>query len=551
MVLFSQRGWLVLLVFLLPNYGLSCLNLLEQKIRIGIKRFIYSGLTSTRYAARAEHPPLVQIKWSDTVLLHWRIRADTLASFQDELPLPFSARLVPVPLLEEVSAADYILSLIVKQVDDDHLELEWWTYITVDLDSGASSKPFVLVVDSFTTANDAINPLGKVQTASLNLRSRDAWEFLDRNITLPLAMREAEIIGVSRHLVGAFRRLYYSNGVYTSLFLDGSMYETKALLDTNRSADDLLLPRWAGFVESTTPVATMYFPEPVSVGAELWTNAEEEALLEARSTLHDAGETTAVLLGKSEPTALISVTDKVPSYFAAFEIMDPEALVEHVNLPGTLELAPMRIRENGPSSLMLVLNVYQAAIVGISDGVRAEWSVFVVPKGSTNESPRFLVVEAVADAGSFDPVNLFTRAATAVEHTDDGTTTRTSYVREERRKELSFALSYPTPPICNNTVSMGCDSITIEHLVANDEIFWLNGVYDRVFYNDIANIPLRVVDPAEISFDLSQSGWCPFVSLDVLDFFVFNPSKLLYFLNPMFNVEEIQCTLCDHIALFC
>ena len=123
-----------------------------------------------------------------------------------------------------------------------------------------------------------------------------------------------------------------------------------------------------------------------------------------------------ILIGKSKPIVRFTVEASPPSLYFNFAILPGrlDELARQLDLPHPL--APIRCLEREEPFYCLTLNIYRVS--GLANGIRAEWSLYVRgPDGV----PRYLVVEAVADAGSMDPVAIISRAGQiSHEQTADG-----------------------------------------------------------------------------------------------------------------------------------
>jgi len=539
----------------------SCLDFFSQQLRIAIKRFIYGGLAFSRSpdVEAGIKPPLVQYEWENTIFIHWHILPEEVPFMEARLSLLEGLSFVPVTVLLDETIAKYTLSLCVRKVEDT-VQFDFLTYVM----SSEDTKPHLMVIESRSSV-ETFTPLGLVEAASLKLEvDNERLVFEDVETKSSFVVEIAGVpqnTRVHRDFSRSFDKMYYKNGVYSRVFSNGSLAQAKPMIfDGNLLLEnfDISRTQWGEFVEQD-PFSAVYFPNTIVLGAELWTNCQvvDNCLVSSRKSLYDEAEYLGIFTGFTEPNVRFAVTTDKPSYFLAFKIRDEKQMdfIEYVGLPKDIQLSPMRLRENGPSEVMLALNIYSATIEGISDGLRAEWNTFFLPDGGTSDDPRIIVVQAESNADSFDPVNLFTSPVKSFEHKDENGATSSSYTisRGWFQEDITFSLSYPTPEICDNTTlaEPNCDSISAELTFSNDAVYWGNLIADRGLFNDVLGIPVRVVAPSQIAFDISKSGWAPFVEAEVLDFFVFNPVEIQYFLNPMYNLEEIGCGWCDYFPFFC
>ncbi len=113
--------------------------------------------------------------------------------------------------------------------------------------------------------------------------------------------------------------------------------------------------------------------------------------------------------------------DTPPSPGAVFfrwEFKDQAAMDAFVanELPPGFTLAPTQFLESDdPAGVYcLLLMIYNAGGGSIVDGARAEWDVFVSPpKGAdpdAPERPRYMIIQALSEKLSFDPVSLLSKA---------------------------------------------------------------------------------------------------------------------------------------------
>ena len=316
---------------------------------------------------------------------------------------------------------------------------------------------------------------------------------------------------------------------------------------------------WLQFV-TPEPEHMVYFPHPILLGQEVWINAADMdgdlaaakgSIYSNRATL----ESQEIQAGTRDPVATFVVeTATVPSYFIIFRIREDRVpRFQETELPAGFTLARIRWREHvmDPEYLM-VLNVYESS--GIAPGFRAEWSVFVTADsdgvGKDASSPRFMVLEAISSTPSFDPVNTFTPAATSFNYTMKGRTVTSAYnstdgtsffATIELPEDDVVVRCYAEAPSSENE---NCDIMSEDFVVANDEIYWRNGVMDRGLYSDnLRQIPITVVSKDQVSVDLRRTQWAEYLDEnEQLEVILFSRIPT-FFLSPMFNLEEMAvCT---------
>jgi len=240
----------------------------------------------------------------------------------------------------------------------------------------------------------------------------------------------------------------------------------------------------------------------------------------------------AIIHGGNPPWMNFKVGENPNSLFINFEFRDRarrEAFAaEH--LPPGFSLAPIRILDTDEPRYFLVLNVYRSS-GGLVEGARAEWSVFVNDPDSGK--PRFLVVQAAAEALSADPVNLLTLpepvshvlASDAIESyvglLDKATGEETTY----------FSSSIRWPQLPPRLVSFNR-----EFAAANDYIYWGNAVADRGLHNATVHNSSAVLIEAH-SIDLvDNSRWAQYISAEPLHTLVYlNPLDIV--ISPWWNLD--------------
>lgn len=209
-----------------------------------------------------------------------------------------------------------------------------------------------------------------------------------------------------------------------------------------------------------------------------------------------------ILLGKEKPLIRFTVEEDPPSVYYNFPVLPDQvdALTRYLDLPRGFSLAKLRYLESDKDPFYcLTLNVYRVS--GITNGLRAEWSVYV---NDLEGRVRYLVAEARASQHSMDPVDIITRKYPLKHEVQDGTIN--TYTTSS--KGSTFRGSCPVPTETNAVL----DSITKDWLAANDEIYWGNGVYDRAFYNrGMACTKIWSLPPETVIVEHS-TDWSPFLA---------------------------------------
>jgi hypothetical protein len=229
------------------------------------------------------------------------------------------------------------------------------------------------------------------------------------------------------------------------------------------------------------------------------------------------------------------------SVFIRWEFRDEAArkAFEEEELPPGFTLAPTRFLESDEpeGGYFLALNLYNSGGGTIVNGMRAEWDVFVDPPEGADpdagERPRFMIVDALGEAVSADPLNLVTPAE-PLSHAFEGDAVVSTVQRTEGdRKVPVFRSSFPKPDPATAPVAR----FTREMAIGNDYIYWPNGVYDRVVYNaSTFNHDAYLVDPADVAV-ADDSRWAKYLKPEVKDV-VYYVNTLEYVASPMANLDS-------------
>jgi hypothetical protein len=206
-----------------------------------------------------------------------------------------------------------------------------------------------------------------------------------------------------------------------------------------------------------------------------------------------------VARGVQAPLHPLTIENDPPSLYFNFILDDAllASFAERFAIPEGLTLSPIRCLEGDPPRYVLTLNVYRVS--GLTNGLRAEWSTYVVDgfEKLHADKPRYLILEARSNRRSLDPIDLLTPAYEIVHAVADGrvgTTVSTS--------EGKFYASVPIP----NPNTMQKVTVSRDWIEANDYIYWLNGVADRVFYSG-SLVNARVLAIASDALDVRNDSY--------------------------------------------
>jgi hypothetical protein len=232
-----------------------------------------------------------------------------------------------------------------------------------------------------------------------------------------------------------------------------------------------------------------------------------------------------IILGKAKPFVSFKVEDDPPSLYFNFELKPEQVaqLERDLDLPHPLE--PIRCLEGDEPFHCLTLNVYRVS--GLANGLRAEWSVYVKEPGTGK--PRYLIVEARADAGSMDPIVVISKAG-EVRHERTGDGLESVVVSEDGTRFQS---------VCQKPDAGRVVRADPEWVEANDYIYWRNGVCDRTFYDSgLANARARQLETAEVQIDEFPS-WGSRIDPTPRQVVVFDDA-IEFAMSPWWNIDEVE-----------
>jgi len=218
--------------------------------------------------------------------------------------------------------------------------------------------------------------------------------------------------------------------------------------------------------------------------------------------------------------------DTPGSVFIRWEFKDQAAIdaFEANELPAGFTLADCQFLESDTPGKFLALNLYNSGGGSIVSGARAEWDIFVNPPVGADPDagtrPRFMVIDALAEAVSADAVNGLTPPE-PLSHEFIGNQVVTSVAKMEGDVEIPvFSSSFPKPP-----PTAPIARFTREMAVGNDYIYWGHGVYDRALYNaSTFNYDSYFAELSQVQIT-DDSHWKQYLADD--------PTYVLYYVNTL------------------
>ena len=500
--------------------------------------------------------PLVNLVSHDMLYFNYEIPAANVPALEEVLQAFYGFTdngfsLAPIALLKE-STPKYYMSLNYYSVviaGVVNYRSEWSTYVTREGDP----KPrfMVLQVQSSEDTADPMFP-GFTNPATYVEYNVDADSIFaatndfEARLDLP-APGSYQPKQVSHDWAQANDSLYYANGVADTALYNG-MLTNAALVSIDpatASIDNASI--WAGFL-AAKPSHIVHFSQSLEFAFTPYYNLQDPtlgldpfyvaALQQFKQFTFGAfsyGHAFLVLQGLEEPLLRFDVpTDNVPSSFINFNIPQSKVkqLEDFLELPDGFKLAKSKATPKQPARHLLSLNIYESpdALTGLRS-FRAEWSVYVKDtKDPSAEGAYFMVVDVDSNSASLDPYNLFT-PPTGFEYANNAGHLQGSIQYLDGSEKFSF--SFPMPPA--NAPSVRPHEPWI---LANDRIYWLNGVYDMLFYNGLLLDPdVAEVNPMSVAI-ADRTLWSGFIDPTPTQVLVFR-SPLQYVMHPWYNVEEL------------
>ncbi len=235
-----------------------------------------------------------------------------------------------------------------------------------------------------------------------------------------------------------------------------------------------------------------------------------------------------VLAGRSKSYVRFTVEASPPSVFINFRVPPDSvaALEQHLDLLPGFTIEKIKFLEGDAEPYYYIsLNVYRVS--GITNALRAEWSVFVRNAAEQSDVTRYMVVEAQSSRVTMDPVNIFARSR-RVTHKYDGKQLDT-YVASFNN--ASFRASCTLP---DDTTLPGAFT-TREWLKSIDLIYWPNGIGDRTFYDGgLAGANILLIPPKSLQIE-DTTVWSRFID-PIPEHVLLFPEAIEFVMSPWWNI---------------
>lgn len=534
------------------------------KGRVFLKRFLYGmmSMNSAMQILRDREQPIIDFIVEDTppsIFYNFIVPDSMAAALSEEIPLPENFTLAKIRLLEGDTEPHYYISLNIYRVTGVTIGLraEWSTYIYDENDP--TGKPRFMVIEA-RTDNYSMDPVDIItlpsafthdfENSEITTLIKDTkyWaglipykvDYFESSIDLS-GGNYTEVRG-SREWIVANDFIYWKNGVCDRAFYNGMMHNGPLYSIDPGACTFKEKSKWADFIEPG-PESVLVFGDRLEYAISPWYNISDDDLqlgytakrnrLFIKSVLYSMmslARSAQIVAGKAQPLIRFDVAATPPSIFINYRVPDANAaaLAQAIPLPEGYTLAKLRLLESDPEPYYyLCLNVY--AVTGITNGLRAEWQVFVnVPNDPVDSAkPRCIVIEARTDNYSMDPVDIITFPG-ILEHAIDGNTIYT-YAGSSGNTFFESTITLPEEGYRYYADGMR------EWLEANDYIYWLNGVCDKAYYSGtLVDVGIVRADPSDyVIKDTTQ--WMDFTDPDPESVLVFM-NGLEFVLSPWWNL---------------
>lgn len=364
----------------------------------------------------------------------------------------------------------------------------------------------------------------------------------------PVRPASGKIVQVGQPWAEANDALYYLNGIADTAWYNGNLTNADLLSINPNKVQISNSSTWSTFI-GERPDHVLLYLQPLDLAFTPYFNLNHVpglppeytgALQMFRNFTFGAfsyGHAFQVLEGLAEPLVRFDVVaDRVPSIFINFNIPRKEAraLESLLDLPQGFRLARSRMTEGQPAQYLLTLNIYEAVnVLTGSPEQRAEWSVYVEDRNDPTASGRYLmVIDVNSNAPSLNPFDLFT-VPTPLEYELRGGSLGADIKADPAGAVEKFHIEFDMPSTDAQPVSLRADWI-----LANDRIYWRNGIYDRLLFNGLLlDADVVEVDP-ELAIIDDNTPWAEFVDETPVQIAVFR-NPLQFVIRPWYNAEEL------------
>ena len=510
--------------------------------------------------------PLVDLVAQNMLYFNWEIPEASVSLMEAALGLEAKGlRIVPIEIVQGEKPRYYLslnfYSVLIAGVVN--YRSEWSIYVATQNDP----KPRYLVIEVLSS-EDAADPTyiapppatflrpgtevtysiaeGQVEVSNPDFHAR--FSFLpgtDR--ANPVRPARGNVVKVGQPWAEANDALYYLNGIADTALYNGNLTDADLLSVNPETVEIHNSSPWASFI-GDKPEHVLLYLHPLKLAFTPYFNLNAvpglppeytDALQAFKNFTFGAfsyGHAFQVLEGQAEPLLRFDVlADSVPSIFINFNIprkkvRDLESLLD---LPSGFVLARSRMTEGRPAQYLLTLNIYTTAnvLTGLPEN-RAEWSVYVEDRNDPKaKGPYLMVIDVNSDAPSLNPFDLWTDPS-AFEYVLQADRLSADIKADPAGLVDKFHIEFDLP-----SAEMPPVALREDWILANDRVYWRNGIYDRLQYNGLL-IDADVVEVSpESAVVIDDTAWAAFVDETPVQIAIFR-NPLQFVLRPWYNVEE-------------
>jgi hypothetical protein len=505
----------------------------------------------------APQEPLVNLVARDMLYLNWEIPAASVRQLEAALQLPQRGfRIAPIEIVRGERPRPYLSLNYYTTTIAGVLtyRTEWSTYVVKSPDP--RPRYMVLEVQSSEDGADPTYLPGFVKPAADVSYTIDGTQVqasspdVRASFSLPPSGSE-KTVKIGRPWAQANDALYWLNGVADTALYNGGLTDASPIsVDPAGVAVQNASP-WAAYIPER-PANVLLFPKPLEFAFTPYFNLSDpalglppaytQALTQFKSFTFGAfsyGHAFLVLQGLEEPLVRFDITtDRVPSIFVNFSVPNEKAKAFEaaLGLPANLKLAKSKATARQPARYLLSLNIYESPDVLTGQRVyRAEWSTYVKDTSDPGAGgPFFMVVDVDSSGPSLNPVDLFTPPTVMDYGVQNGKIAADiKSTSEDGSISDKLSLEFPMPAASAPVVRLHEPWI-----LANDRVYWSNGVYDLLFYNgSLLDADVVEADPRSLVIE-DNTPWARFVDPTPAQVLVFR-KPLQFVLHPWYNVEEL------------
>jgi hypothetical protein len=510
--------------------------------------------------------PLVDLVAQNMLYFNWEIPAANVSLMEEALGLEARGfRMVPIEIIRGEKPKHYLslnfYSVLIAGVVN--YRSEWSVYVATENDP----KPRYMVVEVLSS-EDAADPtyialppatflrpgtevtysIDEIQVEVSNPDFHAAFSILPGTDRVnPVRSARGKVVQVGQPWAEANDSLYYLNGIADTALYNGNLTGANLLSINPDTVQISNSSPWATFI-GDKPEHVLLYLQPLELAFTPYFNLQDvpgmppeyTAALQAFKKFtfgaFSYGHAFQVLEGQAEPLLRFDVlADSVPSIFINFNIPRKKvrALESLLALPSGFKLTRSRMTEGRPKQYLLTLNIYTTAnvLTGLPEN-RAEWSVYIEDQNDpTGSGPYLMVIDVNSDVPSLNPYDLWT-APSGFEYMFQDNNLSADIKADPAGLVDKFFIEFDLP-----LAEMQPASLREDWILANDRIYWRNGVYDRLQYNGLLiDADVVEVNPKTAVID-DDTEWAAFVDETPVQIAIFR-NPLQFVIRPWYNVEE-------------